>query len=332
MRYRRIGNSGLQVSVTCLGTMLFGKQVDESTANQMANMAREAGLNFIDTAYSYQGGESEKVVGTMIKQDRNQWIIASKVGSREGGVLGLGRRHIFSAIDLTLSRLQTDHLDIYYCHHDDRETVLEETLYAMSDLIRIGKIRYFGISNFPAWRVSYVYGLCRQLGIPQPIICQPYYNLLNRTPEVELLPACNFLKIGVAPYSPIARGVLSGKYNPGTEAPAGSRVARGDKTILETEYRHESLVIAEKINNYAKEKGLTCAQFSYAWTLNSLPVCAAVAGPRTAEQLQEYIGAANYELTREDEQFVDGLVTPGHSSTHGYIDPRYPLKGRLSRS
>jgi len=332
MKYRRIGKSGLQVSVTCLGTMLFGKQVDESTAIKMISVAEEAGVNFIDTAYSYQSGESERVVGNIINKNRNQWILASKVGSRVGGESGLGRRHIYSAIDITLTRLKTDHLDIYYCHQDDRETSLEETLLAMGDLIRIGKIRYFGLSNFTSWRIAYTYSLCKQLGVPQPVICQPYYNLLNRTPEVELLPACDFFEIGVAPYSPIARGVLSAKYNSDVAPPVGSRVARGDKTILETEYRRESLVIADKINAYAKEKRLSCAQFAYAWTLNSLIVCSAVAGPRTIEQLQEYIDASNYELTSEDEQFVDRLVKPGHSSTHGYNDPRYPINGRFPRT
>lgn len=335
MKYRQVGNSGIQVSVTCLGAMLFGKHVDMATAGRMADMARAAGVNFIDTAYSYQDGESEKVVGTILKPDRNRWILASKVGSRFAGASnesGLGRRRILSAIAITLSRLQTDHLDIYYCHQDDRETPLEETVGVMGELIRAGKIRHFGLSNHAAWRVAHIHGLCGQLGVPPPVICQPYYNLLNRTPEVELLPACDFFSIGVAPYSPIARGVLSGKYQGGSVVPADSRVARGDRSIMQTEYRAESLVIAQKIKAYAEGKGLTCAQFSYAWALNSRPVCAAVSGPRTLEQWQEYISAAEYELTAEDEQFVDGLVPPGHPSTHGYTDPRYPMTGRLSRS
>lgn len=335
MKFRRVGDSGLQVSVTCLGTMLFGNQVDAKTAATMADMAREAGVNFVDTAYSYQDGASERVVGDVIRRDRARWVLASKVGSRyenSRDESGLGRRRIMSAIDITLGRLGTDYLDIYYCHQDDRETALEETLLAMGDLIRAGKIRYFGISNHAAWRIAHVCALCRELGVPKPVICQPYYNLLNRMPEVEVLPACDFFGIGVAAYSPIARGVLSGKYAPDGASPADSRVARGDKTILQTEYRAESLVIAQKVKAHAEARGLTCAQFAYAWTLGTRPACASVSGPRTVEQWKEYIAAADYEITAEDEAFVDSLVTPGHPSTPGYWDPRYPMTGRLARS
>jgi aryl-alcohol dehydrogenase-like predicted oxidoreductase len=335
MRYFRVGGSGLRVSAVCLGTMIFGTRVEQPAANRMVDMAREAGVNFVDTAFQYADGASERMLGEAIAHDRSKWIVATKVGgSRATGSQesGLGRRTIINCLELSLARLRTDYIDIYYFHQDDRETPLEETLYTIGDVIRQGKVRYFGLSNYAAWRLAHVCDLSRALGVPQPVICQPCYNLLNREPERELLPACEHFSLGVAPYSPIARGVLSGKYTPGLPPPADSRVASGDTKIRQTEYRDESLAAAQKIKAHAAARGMTTVQFAYAWTLNTAQVCASIAGPRTTEQWQEYLDAADFKLDAADETFVDSLVKPGHPSTPGYNDPRYPVAGRRPRS
>ncbi len=170
--------------------------------------------------------------------------------------------------------------------------------------------------------------LAGQLGMPGPVVCQPYYNLLNRMPEVEVLPACDHYGIGVAPYSPIARGVLTGKYQAGQPPAEGSRVARGDKRISETEFREESLRIAQRLKVHAEANGVTLAQFATAWVLAHRAVSSVIAGPRTLAQWQDYRPALDYELTAEDEALVDSLVAPGHPSTPGYSDPQYPLYPR----
>jgi aryl-alcohol dehydrogenase-like predicted oxidoreductase len=160
------------------------------------------------------------------------------------------------------------------------------------------------------------------------VVCQPYYNLLNRMPEVEILPACEHFGIGVTPYSPVARGVLTGKYLPGQKPPEGTRAARGDKRIAQTEFREESLAIAQKLQEHARAKGLTLAQFATAWVLAHRAVSSVIAGPRTLEQWQGYLPAVEAKLSGEDEDLVDSFVAPGHPSTPGFNDPAYPLPAR----
>ena len=180
-----------------------------------------------------------------------------------------------------------------------------------------------------AWHIPHVVHLCRQMGVPPPAAIQPYYNLMNRQPEVELLPAANFFRLGVVPYSPLARGVLSGKYRVNQTAEAGSRVARQDKRMLEAEWRPESLIIAEKLEAHAKSRGATLVHWATAWVLNNGAVTSAIAGPRTFEQWTSYLGALDYKWTAEDEALADSLVTPGHPSTPGFNDPAYPIEGRF---
>ena len=259
MKYRRLGRSGLEVSMLTLGTMTFGDLTDETAAREIVAHAREAGVNFIDTADVYVTGESERIVGQAIHADRDHWVLATKVGNRmvrdERNNGGLSRAWIVRACDGSLGRLGTDRIDVYYLHRDDLRTPLDETIGALGDLIRSGKIRYFGVSNFRGWRIAEVMRTCERLGVPPPIVCQPYYNLLNRMPEVEVLPACDHYGIGVAPYSPIARGVLTGKYAPGSAPPADSRGARKDQRMMETEFREESFAIAQALKEHAATIG-----------------------------------------------------------------------------
>jgi len=331
MQYRSLGRSGVKVSPLCLGTMTFGSRTDEPTAGRIVARAREAGVNFIDTADVYNQGRSEGIVGRAIAADRGRWVLATKVSGAWGddpNTRGLSRRWVMAACEGSLRRLGTDCIDVYYLHKEDHTTPLEETVAALGDLIRAGKIRYFGLSNYRGWRVAEVARICERLGIDRPVVSQPYYNAFNRMPEVEHLPACQHYGLGVAPYSPVARGVLTAKYDPDAAPPDDSRAALKDTRIMQTEWRRESLVIAQTIRRHAEARGFTATQFAVAWLLNNRLVTAPIAGPRTEAQWEEYLGALAYRFTAEDEALIDAHVAPGHPTTPGYNDPIYPLEGR----
>lgn len=334
MQYRRLGASNLKVSTLCLGTMMFGQQTPFEEAARMVASAREQGINFIDTADVYNHGQSEKDLGKLLSGQRHYWVLASKLGNSVGDATKdinqshYSRRWLIQQLDEILARLQTDYLDILYLHRDFHEENLEEAVRALGDLISAGKIRGFGLSNFRGWRIAEVVRLCKELGVPQPVVCQPYYNLLNRGPEVEILPACQHYGLGVVPYSPLARGVLTGKYPPGQPPAAGTRAGSGDKRILETEFREESLVIAQKIKARCDAKGWVAGQFAAAWVLANPIISSVIVGPRTLGHLEEVYGAADLKLGAEDEAFINDLVVPGHASSHGYLDPSYPFFGR----
>jgi aryl-alcohol dehydrogenase-like predicted oxidoreductase len=331
MRYRNLGKSQLQVSVLCLGTMMFGDQTDAAEARRIVDDAQEQGVNYIDTADVYTTGASESMVGELLKGRRDRWVLATKLGNKMSSLpneSAYSRSWMLREVDASLARLQTGHVDILYLHRDNNGMDLEEPLFALDAMLRAGKIRYWGLSNFRGWRIAECVRIARQIGMPGPVVCQPYYNLLNRMPEVEILPACDHFGIGVTPYSPVARGVLTGKYAPGQKAPEGTRAARGDKRIAETEFRDESLVIAQKLQDHARSRGVTLAQFATAWVLAHRAVSSVIAGPRTLEQWQSYLPAVDYTVSPEDELLVDGFVPPGHPSTPGFSDPAYPLPPR----
>ncbi len=334
MRYNNLGRSGLKASPLCLGTMMFGGATNEPAARRIVDRARDRGVNFIDTADVYNDGASEEISGRAIAANRDWWVLATKLANPTGpgpNARGLSRRYAFSAAEASLRRMGVETIDILYLHKEDHETPLPEMVHAMADLIRAGKIRHFGVSNHRAWRVAEICHLCDQAGIDRPVVSQPYYNALNRMPEVEHLPACAHLGLGVFPYSPLARGVLTGKYAPDMPPPEGTRAGRQDKRMLETEWRPESLRIARELADHARARGITPGQFAVAWVLNNRLITGAIAGPRTEEQWEDYLGALAYRFTAEDEALVDRLVPPGHPSSPGYSDPAYPLEGRVSR-
>ena len=335
MEYRKLGASGIAVSPICLGTMMFGGQTDEAESGRIIAAAREAGVNIIDTADVYNDGASEEVVGRAIAPHRDDWVLATKLGNRMGegpNRAGLSRLWMFQAVEGSLRRLKTDRIDVLYLHREDLGTPLYVTVAAMGDLIASGKVRHFGVSNFRSWRVAEVCALCDRRGIPRPIVSQPYYNAMNRMPETEHLPACGFYGLGVIPYSPLARGVLTGKYPVDAPPPEGTRAGRGDKRIMESEWRPESLRIAQKLKQHAEARGTTPIAFAVAWVLHNALVTGAIAGPRTLAQFESYLAALDYRFTAEDEALVDSLVPVGHPSTPGYNDPAYPLEGRPVRS
>src|SRR5581483_4634690 len=300
MRYRVLGASGIKVSELCLGTMMFGGPTDAAEAQRIIDHAADNGVNFIDTANVYTGGKSEAVIGPAIKARRDRWVLATKVAQATGPLptdRGLSRRHIVQAAEASLKRLQTDWIDLYYIHRVDADTAWETTIAAFGDLIRQGKIREWALSNVRAWHIPHVHHLCRQLGVPAPAALQPYYNLMNRQPEVELLPA--------------------------------ARAFGRDKFILEAEWRPESLIIAEKLKAHAEARGVSLVAWACAWVLANRAVSSIIAGPRTFEQWTSYFAALDCTWTAEDEKLADSLVVPGHASTPGFIDPAYPVEGRF---
>ncbi|WP_293868701.1 aldo/keto reductase [uncultured Alsobacter sp.] len=334
MDYRKLGRSGLKVSKLCLGTMMFGGPADEATSQRIVARAREVGVNFIDTADPYTEGRSEEVVGRAVRPNRYEWVVATKLANPTGpgpNGRGLSRKWVMEAAEASLRRMATDYIDIYYLHKEDHDTPLEETVRALADLVRAGKIRYFGVSNHRAWRVAEICRIADELGIDRPVVSQPYYNAMNRMPEVEHLPACAHFGIGVYPYSPLARGVLTAKYDPSRPPPQGTRAGRQDSRMMQTEWRQESLELAQEIRRHCEAKGAKPTHLAVGWVLNNALVTGVIAGPRTEEQWEDYIAALDYVFTPEDEALIDRLVAPGHPSTPGYNDPAYPLEGRVRR-
>jgi len=302
MNYNRLGMSGLMVSPICLGTMMFGGRTSEQLSRRIVASALDAGVNFIDVADTYAKGESEKIAGRAIKRRRHDWVLATKVGNPMGpgagpNEKGLGAKHIHQAVDASLKRFDTDFVDIYYFHLDDLDTPMEESIQAVSDVIRQGKARYWGISNYTGWRVAALCSLVQAMGAPMPVVCQPYYNAMTRMPEVDLLPACEYFGLGVVPYSPLARGVLTGKYTVDQDAAKSSRAGAGDRRLMETEFRFESIKMAQKIKKHAEKSGMTAGQFAFNWVLNNQIVTSVVAGPRTMGQWKDYLGALRHEFT-----------------------------------
>lgn len=327
----RLGRTGLMVSRLSLGTMMFGGRTDDAEARRILDDARETEVNFVDTADVYNKGASEEITGRLIAPDRGRWVLATKLGNPMGedpNRRGLSRRWIVQATEDSLRRLGTDRIDIQYLHKEDHGTPLEETVRAMADLIRAGKIRHFGVSNHRAWRLARICALCDAEGIDRPAVAQVYYHALYRHMETELLPACAALGVGVTAYSPLARGVLTGKYPPGSPPPEGSRAAAGDRRILQTEFHPANLEAAAALGRHAAARGAALADFAGAWVLANPMVHSLIAGPRTLEQWRAYRAAFSVSIGPEDEAAVDAVVPPGTCAIPGYTDPAYPPEGR----
>jgi aryl-alcohol dehydrogenase-like predicted oxidoreductase len=320
MKYNYLGKSGVRVSELCLGTMMFGGATDKAESARI-----------IDTADIYNAGESERIVGQAIARNRHDWVLATKVGNPMGAgpnERGMSRKWIMKAADDCLRRLGTEHIDLLYIHKADFNAPLAEMVYAFQDLIRMGKITYLGVSNLKAWRLTQTAALAAQAGMQGPVATQPLYNLLNREAEVEHLPAAEAHGVGIVAYSPLARGILTGKYQPGLVPLAESRAGRADVRMMEAEWRPESLLVAEKLAQYAKVKGVAPAHFALRWVMRNQIVTSTLVGPRTFEQWSDYLTALNYELDDDDEKLVDQLVSPGKSSTLAPFDPHHPVEGR----
>lgn len=335
MEYRTLGCAGVKVSQLCLGTMMFGGPTNEKDSIRILHRAMDAGINFLDTANVYNGGESERVIGKAVSENRDKWVIATKVHGSMGGDVnesGSHRFHIMSAVEASLERLDTDHIDVYYLHRWDANTRIAESLRALDDCVRQGKVRYIACSNFEAWRVCEALWTSEKLGLEEFVCVQPLYNMVNRDAEVELIPFCEKYGVGVVPYSPLARGVLSGKYLIGEKPPKESRAARKDRRIGQTELRDESFDVAQKLKPLAEAHGKTLTQFALAWVLANPTITSVIVGPRTMEQLVDNLECLDFTITEDDEMAVDALVPPGEHTGKGYNDPLYPVLGRNVRN
>ncbi len=331
MQYRKLGRTGVDVSPTCLGTMMFGGPTDESTSIQIIHKALDQGVNFIDTANMYNKGESEVITGKAIADRRSRVVLATKGRQAMGdgpNERGASRLHLMQALDDSLKRLNTDYVDLYYVHTPDYETPIEETLRCLDDMVRSGRVRYIACSNFRAWRLSEALWTSRLLNLNRFACVQPLYNIVNRDIEVELMPLCKEHGIGVVSYSPLARGILTGKYKPGESFPAGTRAARSDKRMQQAELREASLEISQQITAHCREKGVSPSQFALAWCLANPILTSVIIGPRTMEQFDDNTGCVNVTITDEDESFINSLVPPGEHSGKGFQDELYPITGR----
>lgn len=308
MEYRFLGRTGLRVSELCLGTMTFGRESSEELSRQILDRFVEAGGNFLDTADVYSRGLSEEIIGRWLKgRHRDELIIATKVRFPMGegpNEVGLSRKHIMAAVEASLRRLGTDYIDLYQVHCWDDVTPLEETLSTLNDLVRSGKVRYIGASNYSGWQLQKAIDLSRQMGW-EPFRClQPLYNLLDRSTEWELLPVCINEGLGVIPWSPLRGGWLSGKYRRGmTAPPEGTRVWEAEQhgwSESWSRYNNErTWSVLDTLFAVADEAGKTPAQVALRWLLQRPGVTAPIIGARTMEQLENNLGAVGWELSQE---------------------------------
>ena len=319
MDYRRLGKSGLKVSELCLGTMTFGWTSDEENAYAVFDAAFAAGVNFIDTADVYSrwapgnpGGVAEMYIGNWLKsKPRDQIVLATKVCGRmwDGpNGAGLSRVHIMKALDDSLRRLQTDYVDLYQCHAPDDTTPLEETLRALDDLVRAGKVRYIGLSNFPAWQVTRALWLCDKHNLAPVVSVQPHYNLAWRAEfERELQPLCTVEELGVMPYSPLQGGFLTGKYRKGAAMPQGTRGAGNDRmTRFIDDERNMKLLDA--MDAIARAHAKTMSQIALAWMLANPIVTSPIIGANNVAQLSESLGVIGFRLSADEKKTLDDLT------------------------
>jgi aryl-alcohol dehydrogenase-like predicted oxidoreductase len=317
MEYRRLGRTGLKVSPLCMGTMNFGWTADEAAAYAVFDAAADAGINFIDTADIYSiwaddnpGGVAEEYVGKWLKKrPRNQFVIATKARGPMGegpNDVGLSRQHILDAVDASLKRMQTDYIDLYQVHAPDEDTPLEETMEVLNDLVRWGKVRYIGCSNYEAWR------LCKSLWISDVnnwarFDClQPHYNLVYRDHfERELMRLCKEEGVGVIPYSPLAGGFLTGKYRRGEGVPKGSRGE--DSPRLQEYLIDKNFDLIEAMDEMSKAKNCTIAQLSIAWQLANPQITSPIIGANTVEQLDDTLGCLEVALNEEEKAKLDEI-------------------------
>jgi len=327
-------SGGPAVSRLCLGTMMFADQTDDRAAGAILDAFLDAGGNFLDTADSYTGGASERMLGRLLADRqragrRADVVLATKLGNPVAEVPGSGGLSpdwIARAVPDSLDRLGTERIDLLYLHVDDETTPLDETIGALGDHLAAGRIGAWGLSNFRAWKIAEMVRVADRLGVDRPRVCQPYYHMLNRLAEIDTLPACAHFGIGVVPYSVLARGVLTGKYRGGV--PEGSRAGRADKRLLETEYRPETLDAAQKAAAYAEARGGTPQGFALNWVLANPIVTAALIGPKSPEQLAGYLAAVAELYGTQDEAMADSLNAAGCAPAPLYADPRYPYRGR----
>ncbi len=323
MKTRQLGRTGVKVSELCLGCMMFGGKTAPDDSYPIIDRAIDGGINFIDTANVYSRGESEKVTGEALKRNgkRSSIVLATKVHGRmaddDPNAAGNSRRHIIEQCEASLKRLQTDYIDLYQIHRPEPEIPIDETLRALDDLIRAGKIRYIGTSTYAAWQSVEALWAAEKLGLNRFVTEQPPYNILDRRIERGLLPMAMHYGYGIIPWSPLAGGLLTGKYKRGKKAPAGSRFENADPRLAKR-FNEGVYDVTESLEGLASEKGVTMSQFALGWVLGQAGVTSPIIGPRTAEQLEDNLKATEVEITADDRAKIDEIVPAG-----GMVSPFY---------
>ena len=317
MKQVDFGRTGVSVSNLCLGCMMFGARTDLEESCRIIDRSIDAGINFLDTANVYSRGESEKVTGEALKRNgkRDSIVLATKVhgpmDDDDPNAWRTSRRHIIQQCEASLKRLGTDWIDLYQLHRPRPEIAIDETLRALDDLVRAGKVRYIGSSTFAAWQVVESLWASKELGLNRIVCEQPPYNILDRRIERELLPMARTYSIATIPWSPLGAGLLTGKYRKGQERPADSRFVVNQFEVLQRRYTEGALDVVEHLLPIAEGKGVALSQFALAWVMAQPGVTSPIIGPRTMEQLEDNLKAAEIELSEEDLAKVDAIVPPG---------------------
>jgi aryl-alcohol dehydrogenase-like predicted oxidoreductase len=320
MQYRKLGRTGLKVSEVSLGTMAFGRWIDEKASAEVLDHALDAGINLIDTADVYGRGmdlgdpsltgESEEIIGRTLRGRRDKVVLATKFHARVGtGVndAGQSRYHLYRAIDNSLRRLQTDYIDLYQVHGFDPETPLEETLGGLDDLVKQGKIRYIGCSNYAAWQLAKAHGISAVRGLNRFESVQPEYSLITRGIERELVPFAESEKVGIIVYSPLGRGILTGKYRQGETPPADSRLAAGEKRLELLLNSNPAYSLVDGIKPIADRRGWTTAQLALAWVLSHSYISSAILGASKPQHITDALKFLDQPLAEEELKDIDAV-------------------------
>ncbi len=317
MELRSLGRTGVKVTNLCLGCMMFGGRTNPSDSMAIIDRALDSGINFLDTANVYSLGRSEQATGEALKRNgkRNQVVLATKVHGKMGegaNDMGNSRRHIIEQCEASLRRLQTDWIDLYQIHRPQADIPIDETLRAMDDLVRSGKVRYIGTSTYGAWQLVESLWVSKEYGLQRFVCEQPPYNLLDRRIERELIPMAQTYGFGIIPWSPLAGGLLTGKYSRNEPPPEDSRFANYETNPMQRRRMTEALFdVVEGLQPIAEGKGATLSQLALAWCMQQPGVTAPIIGPRTMEQLEDNLKAADVTLTDEDRKAIDRVIRPG---------------------
>jgi aryl-alcohol dehydrogenase-like predicted oxidoreductase len=313
MEYRNLGRTGVKVSPLCLGTMMFGRSTSEADSITIIERALDQGLNFVDTANAYSAGASERYVGKALAGGRRASVVLATKGffpldPKDPNGRGLSRRHLIDACNASLERLQTDWIDLYQLHRAQSDVPIDETLRALDDLIRAGKIRYIGTSMFPGWKIVESLWAAKELGLNRFVCEQMAYNLLDRTAEREVLPAARSFGIATIPWAPLCGGLLTGKYKRDDQSAAGRW--QGGKDNFDRRVTPAAFDVIEGVVALAEEKGCSPSQLALAWLAAQPGVTAPIIGPRTLDQALDNLGSAGVTITDEDRARIDAFAPP----------------------
>jgi aryl-alcohol dehydrogenase-like predicted oxidoreductase len=315
MNYRSLGRTGVKVSPLCFGTMLFGDKTSEADAGRMVDGCLERGINFFDTANVYVRGKSEEVLGRVLKTrgNRDRLVLATKVHGRmdddDPNAQGNSRRHIIAECEASLRRLGIDYIDLYQIHRPQSSIPIDETLRALDDLIRAGKVRYIGSSTYAPWQVVESIWIAKELGLNRFVSEQPPYHVLDRRIERELVPVAQQFGLALLPWSPLAGGLLTGKYSR-DKRPKDSRFNDRNEWT-ERHFTDDALTVVDRMTELAESKDCTVSQLALAWAMDQPGITSPIIGPRTMEQLEDNLGALDVEITDEDREAIDSFTRPG---------------------